>query len=239
MRRLVITIMLLLLIPAPAFAGGGGGSSLCPGFATGTSISMLDSCFAGTAHFAPTETAITVRNDGFVPHTFTAVDGSFDSGQVQPGETFELTVEEPGVYEVFCSLHGTASGDGMAGVLLVGEAEPGPVSAQLNLDAIRQAVAEETAPLTERMQSQATLIGALSTAQARLSESVENQAATLAEAPSPPPVVRAEGTDADLNWVFVTAGVAAGLALAALATNLSTRRRPGAAPETWQPSLET
>lgn len=51
-------------------------------------VSMLDSCFSGTAHFAPTETTITISNDGELAHTFTAVDGSFDSGQLQPGETF-------------------------------------------------------------------------------------------------------------------------------------------------------
>ena len=77
----------LTLIPGVASAGGGGGSQ-CPGFATGTTVSMLDSCFSGTAHFAPTETTITISNDGELAHTFTAVDGSFDSGQLQPGETF-------------------------------------------------------------------------------------------------------------------------------------------------------
>ena len=81
MRRLLIVVAVLTLIPGVASAGGGG-SSQCPGFTTGTTVSMLDSCFSGTAHFAPTETTITISNDGALPHTFTAVDGSFGSGQL-------------------------------------------------------------------------------------------------------------------------------------------------------------
>ncbi len=241
MRRLLLVAALLMLIATPARAGGGGVLSQCPGFATGTTLVMWDSCFAGTAHFAPTETTITVRNEGFLPHTFTAVDGSFDSGQLEAGETFELTVEEPGVYEVFCTFHGTAEGEGMAGVLLVGEAEPGPVSAQLNMDAIRQAVAEEAEVLARGMESQATLIGGLTAAQARLAESVDDQAAALAAAPPEPPVVNVEPAHTeDLKWVLVAAGAAAGLGVAALVTSLSARRRSDAAgAETWRPTLET
>ncbi len=120
MRRMLLALFLVALIPGVASAGGGGGGSLCPGFATGDTVSMLDSCSAGTAHFAPSGAPITVQNDGQLPHTITAVDGSFDSGQLQAGASYELNLE-PGVYKVFCTLHGSAEGNGMAGVLIVDE----------------------------------------------------------------------------------------------------------------------
>lgn len=63
-------------------------------------------------------------NEGALPHSLTGVDRSFDTGLIAAGSHAELTVDEPGVFRVFCSLHGTAGGEGMAGVLLVGEAVP-------------------------------------------------------------------------------------------------------------------
>ncbi len=237
MRRLLMAATLILLVPVPALAGGGGHVAQCPGFDSGTSVSMFDSCFSGTAHFAPSETTITIRNDGALPHSYTAVDGSFDTGELQAGETSEVTVDEPGVYEVFCTLHGTADGGGMAGVLLVGEAEVGPVAAQLNLDEIRRAVSEATGPLAARLDSQATLIGSLTTAQANLTESVEDQDSVVAGGTAP--ATEPTGSDGQLNWLLVTAGVAAGLGLAALVAAVSNRRKPNTAPgESWQPSLE-
>lgn len=130
MRKLLTAIVILMAFPAVASAGGGGvDTSGCAGFSEGNTVAMLDSCFSGTTHFAPDGATITVGNDGVLPHTLTAVDGSFDTGNVDPGDSALLTIDEPGVYRVFCALHGTAQGDGMAGVLVVGDAGPATVSA--------------------------------------------------------------------------------------------------------------
>ncbi len=117
MKRIVLIVIAMLAVPATAY-GGARPSSQCPGFAEGAFISMLDSCFAGTAQIAPAGTTLTVSNDGVLPHTITAVDGSFDSGILQPGETFQITIDQPGLVRVFCVLHGTAEGEGMAGVIV-------------------------------------------------------------------------------------------------------------------------
>lgn len=130
MRRLLVATAILMAIPGVASAGGGGveGSGcLGSGFSEGTKVVMRDSCFAGTAHFAPNGASVTVSNEGQFPHTLTAVDGSFDTGTVGPGSSAQLAVDEPGIYRVYCTLHGTAQGDGMAGVLVVGD--PAPTSA--------------------------------------------------------------------------------------------------------------
>lgn len=38
-------------------------------------------------------------------HTFTAVDGSFDSGPIEPGKTWTWTSAQPGEHPVFCTIH--------------------------------------------------------------------------------------------------------------------------------------
>jgi hypothetical protein len=218
MRRLLMIVALVLLFPGVAYGGGGGGDiSQCPGFGSGSTVSMQDSCFAGIAHFAPTDNTITVSNDGGLPHTFTAVDGSFDSGTVQPGETYEFSVSEPGIYEVFCSLHGTASGEGMAGVLIVGEAEPLPMAAQFDPGAIRDVIATENEVIADALDRQIVAIGNLSAAQASLRTTLEDVAAS-SEGATPPPAAPVPVESRSDSWVPLTAGLAAGLALAALVT---------------------
>ncbi len=115
---------LLLVSPLLAAAGGGFGGGPCAGFARGEALVMRDSCFDGVAHFVPAGTRLVVRNDGQAPHSLTAIDGSFDTGLLQTGETAEIVLEEPGIVPVYCTLHGNVHGEGMAGVLIVGEPTP-------------------------------------------------------------------------------------------------------------------
>lgn len=133
MFRFLALVLMFTAAPATALAGGGGttDAGTCPGFAEGSIVSMRDGCFTGVAHFAPNDT-LTIRNDGLAPHTYTAVDGSFDTGVLASGETVELTGLATGVYRVYCTLHATPKGDGMTGVLVIGvPTEPG--SAQIEV----------------------------------------------------------------------------------------------------------
>jgi plastocyanin len=50
-------------------------------------------------------TTVTWVNDGEEPHTSTADDGMWDSGTLQPGESFSFTFDEPGSYAYFCEIH--------------------------------------------------------------------------------------------------------------------------------------
>ncbi|MGH8914821.1 MAG: cupredoxin domain-containing protein [Acidimicrobiia bacterium] len=221
MRRLLLAVALLTLIPGVAAAGGGGDISSCSGFATGTTVSMLDSCFNGIAQFAPAGSSITVSNAGGLDHSFTAVDGSFDSGKLEPGETYELVVDEPGIYEVFCVLHGTADGQGMSGVLIVGEAVPGAVSAGRDLAAIREAVSEDNQMIVEAVERQTAAIGHLSAAQASLRAGLKEADLTGGSTDEPVAIVTVPSEPSDDSmWVLVIAGLAVGLAAAALAAVL-------------------
>ena len=72
-----------------------------------------------------------IVNRGELPHSLTAADGSFGTGTLQPGQSASIDVGEAAVVRVFCELHGTRQGEGMAGLLVVGE--PTPTMAGSNL----------------------------------------------------------------------------------------------------------
>jgi plastocyanin len=42
---------------------------------------------------------------GYVTHTVTADDGSFDSGNLSPDKTFSHTFDQAGTFKYHCSLH--------------------------------------------------------------------------------------------------------------------------------------
>ncbi|HSF51654.1 MAG TPA: plastocyanin/azurin family copper-binding protein [Nitrososphaeraceae archaeon] len=44
-------------------------------------------------------------NDDSTEHTVTADDGSFDSGPISPGDTFDNTFDAPGDFGYHCSIH--------------------------------------------------------------------------------------------------------------------------------------
>lgn len=130
MRRLFTMLTLLVVALAAtataAVAGGGGlagggGHATCSGFADGTRLELDDNCFEGIGHEVPGGTTLTVHNRGQLPHTYTAVDGSFDTGTLQPGESAELVDLAAGAWPVRCTLHSSVDGQGMAGLLVVAD----------------------------------------------------------------------------------------------------------------------
>lgn len=233
MRRLLVVIAMMMLIPGVAHAGGGGvDTSGCAGYGEGATVVMKDSCFAGTAHFAASGTTITVDNGGELPHTLTAVDGSFDTGSVEPGSAAEIVVDEPGIYRVFCSLHGTAQGEGMAGVLIVGEAAPPAVAAPTDTSAISEAVASETGAVLNALQEQESTIRGIDATQAELLGAVER----LGEREPPAPeVIEVEGEiDPVQLVVLLVVGLGVGLALAALLAVFRLRLADRSSPATLE-----
>ncbi|HSM45087.1 MAG TPA: hypothetical protein VK969_08750, partial [Acidimicrobiia bacterium] len=121
-------------------------------------------------------------------------DGSFDTRTVASGGAADLSIDEPGVYRVFCALHGTAEGEGMAGVLVVGEPTPTAIAFQADTGAISETVAAETDRVIQAVES------------------------------ATPPVVTFDGNVEPTQLVvLIMVGLAAGLALAALLTVLRLR----------------
>jgi hypothetical protein len=59
-------------------------------------------------------TTVTWTNEDWAPHTATAEDGSFDSGRLNQGDSFDQTFDEPGTFAYHCSFH-----PGMMGSVVV------------------------------------------------------------------------------------------------------------------------
>ncbi len=80
--------------------------------------SAKDNVFDPQTITIPAGTTVTWTNSGAVPHTVTADDKKFDSGLLNPGQSFSQTFDTPGTYGFYCTLHG-APGTGMFGTIVV------------------------------------------------------------------------------------------------------------------------
>ena len=106
-------------------------SSITPAHATDlVSISIVDAPrpqpkwgYAPAMRRVPPGTWITWSNDGQDAHTVTAMDGSFDSGNLDPSEGFSWFFDQPGTFQYLCTLH-----PWMAGRIVVGDGiSPAPL----------------------------------------------------------------------------------------------------------------
>lgn len=84
-------------------------------------IEVLDSAYdPGEITIEPGTTVVWAQT-GSLPHTVTADNGTFDSGDMASGDTFTFTFNEEGTYPYYCEYHGGPGGQGMSGVIIVGE----------------------------------------------------------------------------------------------------------------------
>lgn len=58
----------------------------------------------------PVGTTVIVENTDDAQHTWTSVDGVFDSGVIGIGEAFSFTFDEPGEYAYVCEFHPSMTG---------------------------------------------------------------------------------------------------------------------------------
>jgi plastocyanin len=132
-----------LYLTYPAFgpdAGTGQGALLRIDLTADLPISLAGlgelapTCAAGAATPAPTDAAVTIAgfafappeltvaagstvtwtNQDWAPHTATAGNAAFDSGRLDPGQSFSTTLSEPGTYGYYCAFH-----PGMMGTITV------------------------------------------------------------------------------------------------------------------------
>ncbi len=50
-------------------------------------------------------TTVTWTNDDGVPHTVTSISGAFNSGNINPGQTYSYTFNQAGPFEYSCTNH--------------------------------------------------------------------------------------------------------------------------------------
>ena len=115
MRRLYYLValsILALLVFVPAALAWQSQQQGAMGNSTPNSGSVSIEDF----YFEPSEAAIqpgdtiTWTNNGNHTHTVSADDGSFDSGTLQPGESYSHTFQNPGTVPYHCSIHPSMTG---------------------------------------------------------------------------------------------------------------------------------
>ena len=109
----------MLIVPRLAFVLAGAAFLL--GTATAAwgqdaSVSAIDNEFDPAEIDVSAGTTVTWTNEGESPHTVTASDGSFDSGNLDPGDTFSHTFDQAGEFSYVCQYH---EADGMVGAVTV------------------------------------------------------------------------------------------------------------------------
>src|SRR5690349_12541819 len=120
MRRLrfvgTVVVTLLALFTLVPFAGA------APRAAETKNVTIKDFAFDPKTISVNAGDTITWTNDGPSPHTVTADDGSFDSGNLDKGGTFSHTFDKAGTFAYFCKYHGSKGGAGMSASITVAEA---------------------------------------------------------------------------------------------------------------------
>ena len=85
------------------------------------SIAMQDNVFRPEIIRVPVGSQVEWHNDGGNVHNVVADDGSYDSGNLEPGQEFTQAFNESGVYTFTCTLHGVPGVGGMIGTIVVGD----------------------------------------------------------------------------------------------------------------------
>jgi plastocyanin len=76
----------------------------------GAAVSIVDFAFDPAAVEVPVGATVTWTNTGAAPHTATASDGTFDSGELAPGASFSHTFAAAGTFPYVCQIHPQMTG---------------------------------------------------------------------------------------------------------------------------------
>jgi plastocyanin len=87
--------------PASGVTGGNDGK----GGTGAVAVTIQNFAFNPPSVEIPAGTVVTWTNLDSVPHTATAANGTFDSGNLNPGQSFSFTFTEPGTIGYGCSYH--------------------------------------------------------------------------------------------------------------------------------------
>ncbi len=102
-----------------------GGSSATGASLAGTVVSGSLAIAMGSHSFSPSSatiksgTRVTWTNSDSSSHTVSADNASYNSGTLQPGQTYSLVFSAKGEYTYYCAFHGGPGGAGMSGKLIV------------------------------------------------------------------------------------------------------------------------
>src|SRR5215207_671661 len=103
---------------APDTGGPAAGAGTTESTGVEVEIAMVDDRFNPPELTIAAGTTLRFVNRGANWHSVAAFDGSFDSGRVDPGSSFAVRFDVPGVYDIICKHHGLR---GMVGRIVVAE----------------------------------------------------------------------------------------------------------------------
>lgn len=103
-----------LVVAPPAHAGG-----------TDHAVEIVDFAFSPATLTITTGDTVTWTNADSVVHTATSTTGAFDSGDLAQGQSYTLTLTEPGTLDYLCTPHPSMTGR----IVVVAAAAPAPTSA--------------------------------------------------------------------------------------------------------------
>ncbi len=133
MFRRVAALGISVLL-ALAWAGGSLVASVGSASAANVTVNVVGTSFSPATVTINVGDTVVWNNTSELPHTVTASDNSWDSGNLNPGQSYSRTFTAPGTYRYYCRYHGNAGGGGMAGTVVVqgaaGEATATPQPTQ-------------------------------------------------------------------------------------------------------------
>ena len=107
MERLLLLVVLsviALLMFGPAAGAQDAGVQTVPVWNV-WSVNVGDNFFDPPDAAIEPGSTITWTNNGALPHTVTADDGSFDSGVLNPGDSYTVAFDGRGTVTYFCAIH--------------------------------------------------------------------------------------------------------------------------------------
>ena len=118
MKRLLLLVALLVLalvVFVPAAVAQDGGVQAVP-VQNARSVEIGDNFFDPPNASVEPGSTITWTNKGDEPHTVTADDGSFDSGVLNPGDSYTVAFGGQGTVTYHCEIHPEMRGSVTVGV---------------------------------------------------------------------------------------------------------------------------
>lgn len=100
MKRLMLALLPSFLLASLAFVAPVGAATKNVSI-----VSTTDGYVPATLSIDVGDTVVWKNNDPSFPHTVTASNGSFDSGQMGPGATFPFTFNSAGTFAYYCFNH--------------------------------------------------------------------------------------------------------------------------------------
>lgn len=125
LRRIVSLVVLACLCSVFAMAAQGA-------IAAGTTVEMQDSKFVPDPITVNVGDTVTFKNTGALPHTAQTKDGTFDTGNVNAGQSKDVVMKKAGTFKYICLYHestgmvGTIEVKGADGAAAPVAAEPSP-----------------------------------------------------------------------------------------------------------------